>query len=197
MISRIIGPLLEVSAGQIVVLANGVGYQVTVPESLLGQLPALGVEIDLCTRQIVRENDISLFGFGLPSDRRMFDLLLTVNGMGPKSAMALLSVCRSSELAYAISNRDSKSLTRAQGVGAKLAERVCLELSEKVREDVLLGKFEESPIRVEDDIVQALVSLGIKKRDAERAAMSAREQSEEKDIQKLIPIALNIAGRNS
>lgn len=196
MIARLRGELIESANGFVVVLAGGVGYQVSVTERCLVTLPSNGNLIELHTRQIVRESEISLYGFSSAAERRMFDLLITVNGMGPRSALALLGTLSEGALVAAISTKDYKPLTRAPGVGPKLAERVCLELNEKVREESLLGNLGVGAVAVQDDIVEALISLGLRRNEAERAAAAAREQIGDEDAQKLIPAALALVGKN-
>lgn len=196
MIARLRGELLECSAGHIVVLAGGVGYQISVTDKCLAMLPSVGATVEIHTRQIVRENEISLYGFVTSSERRLFDLLIAVNGMGPKSALALLGALPEASIISAISTKDFKPLTRAPGVGPKLAERVCLELSDKVREESLLGNIGIGVVAIQDDVVEALLSLGLRRNEAERAVAAAREQVGDGDPQKLIPVALSLAGKS-
>lgn len=196
MIALLRGEIADASPGSIIVECGGVGYQVFVSESALALLPPRGAHVELHTRQIVRENEISLYGFQSIHERNLFDALLTVSGLGPKIAMALIGRVGEEAAVAAILSDDWKSLTRAPGVGSKLAQRVCIELKEKVREDSLLGKVAPRRAAVEqDEVVEALVALGHKRNDAERAATKAREEAQSSDARTLIPLALKHAGR--
>ncbi len=195
MIARVAGKLAEIGRGSVVVMGGGVGYQLFISERSMRRLPKMGETVEYFTRQIVRENELSLYGFESAGERRLFDLLITVNGLGPKSALSILSTLDEDAIVGAILQKDWKALTRAAGVGAKLAEKVCLELVDKVREESLLGTIGKGRTAVSDDVVEALVSLGHKRSDAERAAISARESTDETDPSALIPIALQIASK--
>lgn len=193
MIARVIGELSEVGATYAVVIAGGVGYQLFVSERVLVSLPPIGETVDLHARQVVRETDISLYGFATASERRLFDMLITASGLGPKLAISLLSAVGEEGIVAAIVNGDAKTLTRASGVGAKLAQKLCVELSDKAREESLLGRISATDGRTRDDVVEALVALGLRRGDAERAAIAAREEAGEATPQTLIPIALKHA----
>ncbi|RMG22747.1 MAG: Holliday junction branch migration protein RuvA, partial [Armatimonadetes bacterium] len=130
MIVRIRGELAEIGSDHVVVFAGGVGYQLWVPRSVLAEAPEIGATVDLHVRQIIRENDIVLFGFATLDERRDFDALLTVSGLGPKTALALLSALGQERLRTAIAQKNADLLATAPGVGKKLAQRVCSELSE-------------------------------------------------------------------
>ncbi|MGI8922802.1 MAG: Holliday junction branch migration protein RuvA [Fimbriimonadales bacterium] len=193
MIVRISGELLEIGPNYAIVMAGGVGYQLFASERLLVGLPALGMPVDLHARQVVRENDISLYGFQSASERRLFDLLITASGLGPKLALSLLGTIREEGIIASILNGDSKVLTRAAGVGMKLAQKLCVELSDKIREESLLGRLSSGLGRTGDDVVEALISLGHKRIDAERAAVAAREEAGDVGPHMLIPLALKFA----
>lgn len=182
MIGRLRGELVEVEGGKVVVECGGVGYEVALPDSLLMRLPAPGAEVTLLTRQIFREDGVTLYGFLEPFQRRLFDLLLGVQGCGPKASLSLIGQLGEDAVAGAILAQDARVLTRASGVGAKLAERIILELKTKIQEEALQRKLEAAlaPKKravVSDELVDALVSLGYRRHEAETAADSAREAS--------------------
>ena len=132
MIQYIHGILTEVSDGLIVVEASGVGYGINVPSTVIAELPAAGTEIRIYTYYSVKEDSQSLFGFLYKEDREMFTQLIGVGGIGPKGALAILSVLRPDDLRMAIVTGDSKAICQAQGIGKKTAERVILDLKDKV-----------------------------------------------------------------
>ena len=176
---------MEVEGNLAVVDCGGVGYEVAVPENVVPHLPAPGEPVDLRTRQIFREDGVFLYGFLQPFQRRLFDLLLTVQGCGPKVALALLGQVGEEAVAGAVLAQDSRALTRASGVGPKLAERIILELKAKMQEEALARRLEaaltpkkKQPALPSDELVDALVALGYRRTEAENAAANAREQSD-------------------
>lgn len=193
MIGRLRGELLETDGSTVVVECCGVGYEVLVPESVLVQMPGIGEVVDLRVRQVFREDGVSLYGFLEPFQRRMFDLLLAVKGCGPKIGLALIGQLGEHNVAGAIMAQDARALSRAQGVGAKLAERIILELKDKMAEETLMLKAERAVTRAavaapEDDLVDALVALGYRRPEADVAAREARGEAEE--LQEQIKIAV-------
>jgi Holliday junction DNA helicase RuvA len=198
MIGRLRGELLDVDGSMVVVDAGGVGYEVQVPDAVIHQLPVVGDRVDLLTRQIFREDGVSLYGFLLPFQRRLFDLLLSVKGCGPKVGLAIIGQVGEDAAATAILAQDAKVLTRASGVGARLAERIILELKDKIQEEAFLRKIESAaPVKkkppVTDELVDALLSLGYRRNEAESAAQEAREQAA--DVQDQIKAALRLLQR--
>jgi len=180
MIGRLRGVLVELDGGLAVVDAGGVGYEVSLPDLVAASLPPAGEEIILLTRQIFREDGVSLYGFTDRFQRRLFDLLLSVKGCGPKVGLALIGQVGEDAVANAIVSQDSRALTRASGVGARLADRIILELKDKMQEETLYRKIEASrplakPVAVEDELVDALLTLGYRRSEAELAAGAARE----------------------
>jgi Holliday junction DNA helicase RuvA len=192
-IARIRGELLEVGPTHAVVLAGDVGYQLFVSERVLAWLPRTGQTVELHARQVVRENEIALYGFASAGERRLFDLLITASGLGPKLAISLLGTIGEEGVAAAIAGGDAKTLTRAPGVGPKLAQKICVELADRVREESLLGRLGPTVQARGDDVVEALIALGHRRTDAERAAVLARDEAGDETPEKLIPIALKHA----
>jgi len=180
MIGRLRGELLDVEGHLAVVECGGVGYEVVLPDTVLVSLPSPGEEVSLLTRQIFREDGVTLYGFVEVFQRRVFDLLLGVQGCGPKAALALLGQIGADAVAAAILAQDPKVLIRASGVGPKLAERIILELKAKMQEEALTRKFEaaqapKKKAKAADELVEALLALGYRRSEAETAAEAARE----------------------
>src|ERR1044072_278529 len=194
MIGRLRGELVEIEGNLAVVDCGGVGYEVALPEAVLVQLPVIGERVDLLTRQIFREDGVSLYGFLHSFQRRLFDLLLTVKGCGPKVGLALIGQLGEEAVASAILVQDAKVLARATGVGPKLAERIVLELKDKMQEEAVMRKIEaalratrikEAPA---DELVEALMAVGSSRKEAETAAAGARDEAD--GVQDQIKLAL-------
>lgn len=180
MIGRLRGTLVDRDGGQVVVECAGVGYEVQVPESVLVHLPPIDVEVTLLVRQIFREDGVSLYGFLEPFQRRLFDLLLTVKGCGPRVGLSLIGMIGEDAVAGAIQAQDAKILTRATGVGVRLAERIVLELKEKIGEEQFARRVSAVAVartaaQPADELVDALLALGYRRAEAESAANDARE----------------------
>lgn len=189
--------MVAIEGNLAVVDCGGVGYEVSVPEAVLAQLPLPGEQVILLTRQIVREDAVMLYGFVQPFSRRLFDLLLTVQGCGPKVALALLGQVGEEAVAGAVLAQDARALTRATGVGPKLAERIILELKAKMQEEALNRRLEaivapkkKHPTLPSDELVDALLALGYRRNEAENAASEARERSS--DVQEQLRHALKV-----
>lgn len=196
MIGRLRGTLLETEGGMVTVECGGVGYEVLVPDSVLLQLPPVGAEVELRTRQIFREDGVTLYGFQESFQRRLFDQLLSVKGCGPKIGLALIGQLGEHGVAGSILAQDARALSRAQGVGPRLAERIILELKDKMSEEALMQKVTGSSSRrmpeisPADDLLDALLALGYRRPEAEAAAREAREESG--DLQTQIKTAVAV-----
>lgn len=190
MIGRLRGEFIGVEGALAIVDVGGVGYEVAMPDGVLASFhPGQGVE--LLTRQIFREDGVWLFGFVDPFQRRLFDLLLTVKGCGPKVALALLGQIGEDAVASAILAQDPRVLIRASGVGPKLGERIALELRDKIQEEALLRKIQPAttrPTAPSDELVEALLALGYRRSEAEGAAQEAREAAD--DVEEQLKVAL-------
>ena len=184
MISYIRGTLAEKNEDSAVVEAHGVGYQIFVPVPVLSELPPLGGSVQTYTYFSVREDGMSLFGFLSRQDLAMFKQLIGVNGIGPKSALGILSALRPDVLRMAVASGDAKTISRAPGVGPKTAQRIILDLKDKIRpEDVLAGGLEES-LAVPEEIsgvgqagkeaVEALTALGYSAAEAAGAVKKVK-----------------------
>ena len=167
MIGRLTGTLAEKSPPQLLVDVNGVGYEVDVPMSSFYNLPALGERVTLLTHFVVREDAQVLFGFLTHDERATFRQLVKISGVGPRTALAILSGLSVGELAQAVSLQESGRLVKVPGIGKKTAERLLLELKGK------LGDALAAPASVasnaQGDILQALVALGYSDREASAA----------------------------
>ena len=140
MISYIKGPLIDIWEDMVVVEAAGIGYNIHVPVSVIEALPKAGTEVQIFTSLQVREDAMTLFGFLSRQDLQMFRQLLGVNGIGPKAALGLLSSLRVDDLRMAIIAGDAKAISRAPGIGPKTAQRVILDLKDRIKmEDILPG----------------------------------------------------------
>ena len=168
MIAHLRGKLLTKHPGQAIVETAGVGYEVTISVPTFSELPAVGSEVALHTYTHVREDIIALYGFMRPAEKRLFEKLLTVSGIGPKLAITILSGMAADEMAGAIRGNDVARLTRIPGIGKKTAERMVLELRDK-----LPAEGPEPSGRVmtaaEEDVLSALVNLGYQRPAAEKA----------------------------
>lgn len=133
MISYIRGPLEEKREDSVVVEAGNIGYRIFIPSSVLGELPGLGEEVKIYTYFSVREDGMSLYGFLSKQDLEMFRQLIGVNGVGPKSALGILSALKPDVLRMAVLSGDAKAISKAPGVGAKTAQRIILDLKDKVK----------------------------------------------------------------
>ena len=174
MISRLRGQLIESSIGRVVLDVNGVGYEISVPATT--ELGSIGSQQNLYTRQIVREDSLSLFGFGSSQERHLFDLLCSVSGVGPRSALAILSSLEVHVIETAISTDNDQVFRQVPGIGPKTAKLICVSLASKI--SILTGKEATPSARQKgQDVIGALVGLGWKASAAEIAVLTAIDSS--------------------
>ena len=194
MISYIKGTLEEAAIDSIIIENNGIGYDIKTP-TMIDRLPKLGELCKIYTYMHVREDAIGLFGFLTKEELDMFQLLIAVNGIGPKAALAVLSTLSVKELKFAILSDDTKSICKTPGIGPKGAKRLILDLKDKLEieepeENVLSADLFESAA---EDVVtmtaQALVSLGYSNSEAYRS-IQAVEGRESMDTETLLKAAL-------
>lgn len=153
------GKLARKAENYAVVEANGVGYKILTTQSSLANIKE--GEVIFYTYLYVREDIFDLYGFSTIEERSAFELLISVSGVGPKAAVAILSVVTASELAIAIVTNQPKTITAAQGVGNKMAQKIILELKDKIKnQDIKPSNYSAVPVPEEDDTVNALVALG-------------------------------------
>ena len=197
MISRIRGTLLrkEIDFAE-VMTAGGVGYRVNIPLTTYEKLPAPGAELELRTHQVVREDEISLYGFIDERGRMLFARLMTASGVGPKLALTMLSTLTPERIVRAIGERDVAVLTQVPGIGKKTAERIAIELGDRLDDALLAGAAMDGALpatRNVDDAVKALVALGYNPTVANTAVRKAIEQNEGAKGVDLIKAALAMA----
>ena len=174
MIGRIKGQLLESNPPRIVVDVHGVGYEIDVPMSTFYNLPSLGSEVTLLTHMIVREDAQLLYGFLTAQERETFRQLLKVSGIGARTALSILSGLSVSDLVNAVALQQASLLTRVPGIGKKTAERLILELKDKLT-GTLSDVTVTTPNSVTADIINALIGLGYSEREANLAVKKLPE----------------------
>ena len=200
MIYCLTGKVVKKTLDTVVLSCGGVGYLAQVTSSVAGVLPAVGGEATLYTVMNVTENDVSLFGFASEAERECFLLLISVSGVGPKAGLAILNVLTPDRIALAISAGDHKALTAASGVGPKLAQRIALELKDKMGrglvEGVSLSDVSHAaavPAAGASQAIAALVSLGYSQSEA---ALAVAKIDESLPVEEIIKLALrSMAGR--
>lgn len=204
MIHFIHGTLSDVADGLVVVEAAGVGYGIHVPASVIGALPPIGEDIKIYTYFSLTQNGVDLYGFLSPEDRAMFTMLLTVSGIGPKGALGILSALTPDDLRMAIVTGDSKAISRAPGVGNKTAQRVVLELKDKLdATEVFSSALDHGHgagpavdagaaagvYGAQKEAVEALVALGYSNVEASRAVKKV-ELSEGMTVDQILKASL-------
>jgi holliday junction DNA helicase RuvA len=171
MIGRLTGTLSEKNPPQVLVDCHGVGYEVDVPMSTFYNLPGLGEKVSLLTHFVVREDAQILFGFGSPGEREAFRQLIKISGVGPRTALAVLSGMGVGDIAQAVTQQDASRLVKIPGIGKKTAERLLLELKGKIGAD--LGQPAGHVVDdAQADILQALVALGYSDKEAQASLKS-------------------------
>ena len=197
MIAYLRGALLEKHPNVVIVETNGVGYEVTIPVSVYSSLPEKGAEVRLHIHTHVREDALALFGFVSPTDKALFEKLITVSGIGPKLAVTALSGLAAPELAAAIRAGAVEQLVRIPGVGKKTAERMVLELRDKLDLAGLPARADAAPAKpsfsaVEEDVISALMNFGASRAAAEAAVNKGRSAAESNDFDPLFRRALKM-----
>jgi Holliday junction DNA helicase RuvA len=175
MIGRLTGTLIEKNPPQLLLDVQGVAYEVDVPMSTFYNLPATGERVALFTHLVVREDAHLLFGFGTEQERRAFRQLLKISGVGARTALSVLSGLSVAELAHAVTMQDTGRLTKIPGIGKKTAERLMLELKDKLGADVTttVGIHRRAPAM--SDVLNALLSLGYSDKEAVAAVKELPE----------------------
>lgn len=181
MIARLTGTLIDKQVPRIVIDVSGVGYEVQVPLSTFYAAGDIGARVVLRIHTHVREDALQLFGFVTPLEQELFERLITVSGIGPKLALAVLSGIESGDLVKAIRAGDVARLTRTPGVGRKTAERLIVELKDRMPKEGDVGAAEPAvvPASVRDDVLSALLNLGYQRQHVEKAVdrVLARDDS--------------------
>ena len=197
MFSYITGTIASIKTDAVVLENNGIGYHIYIPQSDLIEFDHIGQKIKIHTYFQVSENGMALYGFLTEEELDLFELLLTVNGVGPKAAVAILGVLNADDLKFAILSDDEASITKAPGIGVKSAKRIILDLKDKIDTAFLSAPKEQSLFSedscidhsVRNDAILALSSLGFSSTDAFKA-MNDIEISPETTTEELIKEAL-------
>ena len=166
MIGRLSGTLLEKNPPQIMLEVQGVGYEVDVPMSTFYSLPNVGERVTLLTHLIVREDAHLLYGFASEAERKAFRQLLKISGVGTRTALSLLSGMSVADLVQAVVTQEAGRLTRVPGIGKKTAERLLLELKDKLGVEFMAGAAVNRAAPVSSDVLNALLSLGYNEKEA-------------------------------
>ena len=175
MIGRLSGVLLEKNPPQLLLDVQGVAYEVDVPMSTFYNLPANGQRVTLFTHLVVREDAHLLYGFGTENERRAFRQLVKISGIGPRIALSVLSGLSVAELAQAVTLQESGRLTKIPGIGKKTAERLLLELKDKLGADLTTAVGVHRAPPASSDILHALLSLGYSDKEAVAAVKQLPE----------------------
>ena len=194
MISFVKGRLVETGTDHIVVENQGIGYLIFVPASVLDQMPASGSEVKIYTYLYVREDALCLYGFLTRDDLHVFKLLITVNGIGPKGALGILSSISPDNLRFAVLAGDTKTISKAPGIGSKTAQKLIIELKDKLKLEDVFG--EDDPViqavpqgakSSSNEAVLAMVALGYSQAEALKAVRQCeiREDMTSDEILKL------------
>jgi holliday junction DNA helicase RuvA len=201
MIATLNGRLKLRDPGRLIVETAGVGYEIFVPLNTYYRMPPVGAEVELEIRHIVREDAILLYGFASAAEKQAFDLLMSVQHVGAKLALAVLSVLSPRDLSAAVTHEDVERLDAVPGVGAKVAERIVRELRDKVsglsltapeRTIAASANGQTSATSLVDDAVSALINLGYKPAEAKRAVDSVDGFDDQDGLEILIRKSLAI-----
>ena len=197
MYAYIKGELAEINTDHIVIEAGGIGYQVFISLQTFDYLPSVGENLKIYTYLYLREDAMILYGFLTKDDLELFKLLISVSGIGPKGGLAILSTLEADDLRFAFLSGDAKAISKAPGVGGKTAQRVILELKDKLSlEDAFEAKTEHVQKNaaaaggsVKNDAVMALTALGYSSTESLKA-VSAVEITEDMDVEEVLKAAL-------
>lgn len=201
MFAYIKGTVEAKSNDSIIIEAGGIGYRIYTALSTINNLGQLGSPVKIHTHYYVREDIAALYGFYTVEELGMFDMLLTVSGVGPKAAISMISALSPSRFALAVVSQDAKSLTKAQGIGSKMAQRIILELKDKISKDQLTGGNLPDSISSMDmgngtvlsEAVSALMVLGYNSSEASNAA--SKTYQEGMAVEETIMKALKLLAR--
>jgi len=195
MIAFLRGKIIEKKPDLLVLDVQGVGYQVWIPQTTYEQLPATGENITINTYHHIVDNDQNLFGFYEPADKELFQLLITVKNIGPKLGLAIISGMSGAEIMEAISQHNISALSSISGIGKKTAERMILELKDKLdsldRDFDYTGGGTEPASETKTEALSALQSLGYRKKEAQKAInLALKKQVNYKSVTDLVKSAL-------
>ncbi len=200
MIAQIRGHLIQKQPGWVVLEANGIGYQILVSLHTFYELPEVGQPTCLLTHTHVREDLLQLYGFSSSLEKELFQILIGVSGIGPKLALGVLSRISPQELLSSLHARDLNRLLSIPGIGRKMAERMVLDLQEKaqrigIRQSISMQ--ERRPVDVmTEDVVSALINLGYKKSQAEKAVENVIRELSEPTLENVLKASLRVLAAN-
>ena len=196
MIAYISGALVSAGENYIVIDNHGMGYRIFVSGKFLEHIPAYGTQIKIYTHMYIREDELTLYGFHSEEELSVFRILIGISGVGPKVAMAILTALTIQELQLAVISEDAKTISKANGVGAKGASRIILELKDKLKmEDMMDAAYERSIVQDTQDVnaardaILALVNLGYSNSEAALAVKKIGDTSQ-MDIEAILKAAL-------
>lgn len=196
MIAYISGALVSAGENYIVIDNHGMGYRIFVSGKFLEHIPAYGTQIKIYTHMYIREDELTLYGFHSEEELSVFRILIGISGVGPKVAMAILTALTIQELQLAVISEDTKTISKANGVGAKSASRIILELKDKLKmEDMMDAAYEQSIVQDTQDLnaardaILALVNLGYSNSEAALAVKKIGDTSQ-MDIESILKAAL-------
>ena len=197
MIAHLRGKLIARRPSQVIVEAAGVGYDVTVSVPTFAELPALGGDVALHIHTHVREDQLALYGFLRAEEKQLFEKLITVSGIGPKLAITVLSGMAADDLGNAIRGNDLARLTKIPGVGRKTAERMVLELRDKLPPIGTTEQIHAAPgmSAVQEDVISALVNLGFQRPVAEKALAQATRNGSPESFDALFRASLALVSK--
>jgi len=194
MIAHLRGKLISKHPNQAIVEAGGVGYDVAISVPTFSQLPSVGSDVALHIHIHVREDAIALFGFLRADEKQLFEKLITVSGIGPKLAITILSGMPTSDMVGAIRANDHARLTRIPGIGKKTAERMCVELRDKL-EGFGAQQAVAAVSAVEEDVISALTNLGYQRTLAEKAVERAVASAGRENFDAIFRAALGVMAK--
>lgn len=200
MISFVKGKLVYIYENTIIVENNGIGYEIFVPMSVIGNMPQIGSEVMIYTYMNVREDALQLFGFLDRDTLEVFKLLITVSGIGPKGAIGVLGTLSADDIRYAVMSEDAKTIAKAPGIGAKTASKVVIELKDKLKMrdvapdikseiDGQQSIFEDNSKQAVSDAIEALAALGYSATEATKAVRKA-DTGEDTTVEELLKQSL-------
>ena len=196
MIAYISGALVSAGENYIVIDNHGMGYRIFLSGKFLEHIPAYGTQIKIYTHMYIREDELTLYGFHSEEELSVFRILIGISGVGPKVAMAILTALTIQELQLAVISEDAKTISKANGVGAKGASRIILELKDKLKmEDMMDAAYEQSIVQDTQDLnaardaILALVNLGYSNSEAALAVKKIGDTSQ-MDIESILKAAL-------
>ncbi len=199
MYAYIKGEIIDISEDNLVLECNNIGYNIRIPLSVAQRLPGIGATVKIYTYTSVREDAFNLFGFLSKDDLEIYKKLIAVNGIGPKGALSILSAMSADDLRFAILSGDAAAIAKAQGIGKKSAERIILELRDKVQFtvsaatdlEVLTSSDTTAETNAKNEAIEALTSLGYSPSDALRAVRQV-ELTEDMDAGTILKQALKL-----